>query len=528
MPTLTTIFQSNFKVLQPIRSIQVHRATISVSSLYLPRSARMSSSTSTPQKYWWEQESSSAADLEASLPSRRIHFLGVGPIGLLVAHSLASLPNDERPPITLLLHRPGLLDDFRSQNQQIRVIRNADGQEDVKGGFDVDVLTNPTSKAGNATQAQHGDSTTQAAGSSDTTSPRQVGQADPMGGSGLVTGYDAMEKGGSVVPAPENPKWESVSDNFSSSSSSTNDDGGRIDALILTTKAAATVSAIQSVRHRLRPSSTVLFIQNGMGQLDEVNEQVFPDPSTRPHYMQGIISHALWMKEPFIPVHAGIGNLSVGMIPSSSSSTHNPSSPSSTPSEKENALWPPTSRHLLRTLLLPALQNPLHTSPLPSPTLLTSQLLKLSMNCINNSLTPLLDIPNGHQLSNPHLSSTVIPLLISEISSIILRFPELTTTPTPNGSSNSTTSDGPSVDPAPFQPQPLEEFTRRIINMARKNSSSSREDVRKGRETELRYINGYLIKRGRELGADTRLNQLVLALVEARGLEVRGVIEDPE
>ena len=406
------------------------------------RSVRTMSS-STPQqqsKYWWESDSSSDR-LSPPLHSKRIHILGIGPIGLLVAHSIISLPEDQRPPVTLLIHRPQLWEDFKSRDQAIRLVRNADGVEDVKAGFDVEVLSR--------TSDDEGLSAT----------------------------------------------WEHVSRQNSSL-----EEGHEIISLIVMAKAAATVSALQSVRHRLSPASTILFIQNGMGQIDEVDSQVFPDPSSRPNYMQGIISHGLWMREPFTPIHAGIGSLSVGVQPRSSTT-----STTATPQEAENSLWTPASRHLLNILLSASI---LHTVPLPSPQFLSTQLTKLAVNCVNNTVTPLLDIRNGHQLPNPAISSTVYPLLVGEISSIIRSLPEVKALP----------------DTSPFEPKNLEDSIRKIIYMARKNSSSTREDVNNGRETELKYINGYLIRRGAELGVETKLMQLILALVEARGLEVKGLV----
>lgn len=51
--------------------------------------------------------------------------------------------------------------------------------------------------------------------------------------------------------------------------------------LIVTVKATQTVSALRALKSRLSPSSTVLFIQNGCGMIDYVNELLFEDPGTR-------------------------------------------------------------------------------------------------------------------------------------------------------------------------------------------------------------------------------------------------------
>lgn len=59
--------------------------------------------------------------------------------------------------------------------------------------------------------------------------------------------------------------------------------------LLVITKAAYTVPNLIRVAHRLTPDSTVCFLQNGMGILEEVKEKIFPDPSKAPHFMQGML-----------------------------------------------------------------------------------------------------------------------------------------------------------------------------------------------------------------------------------------------
>jgi 2-dehydropantoate 2-reductase len=70
---------------------------------------------------------------------RRIYILGSGNVGTLVAHSLASLPSSSRPPITLLLHRQGLLNDWKARGATIDLLRYPDGASQPRGGIDVEL-----------------------------------------------------------------------------------------------------------------------------------------------------------------------------------------------------------------------------------------------------------------------------------------------------------------------------------------------------------------------------------------------------
>ena len=75
---------------------------------------------------------------EEELQTRRIHILGLGSIGTLVAHSLKCLPNP--PPITLMLHRPSMYEIFKKHARIIRLINKQSEVNDEQSGFDVDLL----------------------------------------------------------------------------------------------------------------------------------------------------------------------------------------------------------------------------------------------------------------------------------------------------------------------------------------------------------------------------------------------------
>ncbi|KKY16841.1 putative 2-dehydropantoate 2-reductase [Phaeomoniella chlamydospora] len=370
--------------------------------------------------------------------------------GQNVKAALANLPADRRPPITLLLHREGLWEDFREKVCKIRVSKPFASKSDHDGtaGFDVEV------------------------------------QSSSEGG-----------------------KWD-----HKHTASHNLPEDTQIDCLIVTVKGAMTVDALRSVRGRLKgPGSTVLLMQNGMGQRDELDAEIFRDPSTRPKYMQGIISHGAYLTDPFTATHAGNGDIQLGMLSDT---------PSLAPAsagliralgreEIENNLWSESARHLAGSLM----ESDLNCSLRTCAEVLTTQLLKLAVNATNNTLTALLDIINGHQLSNPIISGDIFPALISEISQILLSLPEV-----------SDAVIGPHSR-ARFERHNLERFIRDMIKVNKTNSSSTREDMRRKKETELRYINGFLVKRGNELGKDVKLNELLLWLVQAKTLEVQGKVQ---
>jgi 2-dehydropantoate 2-reductase len=134
------------------------------------------------------------------------------------------------------------------------------------------------------------------------------------------------------------------------------------------------------------------------------------------------------------------------------------------------------------------------------PHLLREQLLKLAANCVLNPLTALLDVRNGDIKDNRDLWPLHCRLL-KEISMVYGKLPELQNLPR---------------DLAHFSVELLETVLWDTINKTARNSSSMREDIRKGRETEIEYINGWIVRRGRELGIDCVVNESITQLVLAK------------
>jgi len=98
--------------------LQFHKTMI---KLVNAMSSRQYNVSSTPSQ--WEAE--------------RIHVLGVGNIGLLFAHSLAMELN--APPITLLVHRPELLEEWEKNGRNILLVKR--DIPVIASAFDVELLS---------------------------------------------------------------------------------------------------------------------------------------------------------------------------------------------------------------------------------------------------------------------------------------------------------------------------------------------------------------------------------------------------
>ena len=427
---------------------------------------------------WWEQTPSRDQSPEAStfefkpmpdselaesndeqLLTRRIHILGLGSIGTLVAHSLKCLPNP--PPITLMIHRPAHYEAFKRVGRGISLINKRHEINDQQTGYDVDLYQQSAE-----TGMEQWDFIPE-------TSP-------------------GKSRVNLVEVAEEMPSGELY-----------------IYTLIVAVKGPTTVAALRSVKHRVNAATTICFMQNGLGQIDELNQQVFTDPRTRPTYMLGIVSHGAYMSGRCTVIHAGYGTVALGICRDRDRFPLPPPGPARPLwelSDEERQKYHPTDQELFANLSSRYLLRTLTRSPVlacavfPYLDLLQLQLEKLSSNCILNPLTALLDVPNGAMLNNNQLLP-IQRLLLAEISLVIRGLPELEGIPNVRHR---------------FSARRLEQLFLGVTERTAQNSSSMREDVRNEKWPEVDYVNGYIVKRGEQQGIKCALNFMVMQLIKAK------------
>ncbi|KZF20511.1 2-dehydropantoate 2-reductase, partial [Xylona heveae TC161] len=362
-----------------------------------------------------------------------IYILGPGNIGSFLAHSLRSVPAP--PPVTLLFHRPKFVTQWKKANETISL--RTDGIIEHCKGVEGRLIRS----ANGSPSTAHGNQESRASNESN------LGADDPI--------YN----------------------------------------LVVTVKASNTVAALNRVKHRLRPESTILFLQNGMGVLDDVNKTIFPDIEHRPNYIQGIVSHGIFASRAFSIVHAGPGTIALGILPRHPVARQQ--NPRINLDQKHSEQWAPSSRYLLRALTrVPKLA----AAGFPPADLLQLQLEKLAVNAIINPLTVLFDCRNGDILHN-FACTRVMRLLISEISLVIRSLPELQGIPNVN---------------LRFAPDRLEKMVFSIARKTSSNYSSMLQDIRLGKGTEIDYINGYIVKRGEEIGVRCLMNYMLQQMIKGK------------
>ncbi|ODQ80172.1 hypothetical protein BABINDRAFT_129462 [Babjeviella inositovora NRRL Y-12698] len=266
-----------------------------------------------------------------------------------------------------------------------------------------------------------------------------------------------------------------------------------IETLVVTTKVHQTAEALKPYLKCLTPASDVIFIQNGMGLADEL--AVLWDARARPRLYQGVISHGAVRSSDydFHIHHMGNGSLTISAIPDSMEgfryNQHN------TTSDKPRLVeMLQNGRGLEKTNEL----NVTYTTPYE---LMLLQMEKLVANACINPLTALYDCYNGELLQVAQVSG-MFSEIIRECVRVLYkeyRFLE--------------------QDPAAsvrLGHERLLSFVVDICQKTAKNSSSMRQDLVHLRESEIDYINGYVVRLARKHNVHVPHNAMMVRMVRGR------------
>ncbi|KAI5295367.1 hypothetical protein KEM52_001638 [Ascosphaera acerosa] len=417
----------------------------------------------------------------------RVHILGMGNIGCFIAHSLRGLPDP--PAITLLLHNEQLYDGWWKLKRRTTLIKH--GLVEHARGFDVSVL-----------RGCEGDADASAWFSPP--APPAIAYR-----SSIECDEEEIDEEGDAGQGEEG--GHRTADQDAEAARLWYPDDDPIDHLVLACKATQVNRALRSVAHRLHPASTIVFLQNGMGVTDEVDRTVFPDAAARPSYVTGIVTHGLYRVEPFKAVHTGMGTTALALTHANpravraaaqsrdgSDDAHAmPPTASTESTSVADATLPQTSRYLLHLL---ASTPALTATAFDATTVTALQLEKLAMNCAINPLTALFGCKNGALLQNFN-ASRMQRLLLIEFAAVVRAMPEM---------------QGIAGLAARFSPERLRKLVVGLEQATADNKSSMLQDALGGRETEIKYLNGYIVRRGDELGIRCVANYMLMQAVLAK------------
>lgn len=218
--------------------------------------------------------------------------------------------------------------------------------------------------------------------------------------------------------------------------------------------------------------------------MDEVTSSVFSDAKSRPSYWAAVCGRSVNRTSLFSIAHSGSGGIEFGAV---SLAPKNLLNPDLTPS-------PPPDLMIRLLLATPALQPVLMTPD----HIKIAQLRKVVVNASINPLTAIFRCKLGQLLDNP-LRFRLMRALFEEAQAIAREI----------------ISEALPYSASAWQEENVWLSVKTVAENGRANQSSMLQDVMAGRQTEIDYINGYLISQARRLGVCCNKHKIVTGMVKS-------------
>lgn len=233
---------------------------------------------------------------------------------------------------------------------------------------------------------------------------------------------------------------------------------GQVDLILFFVKSYSTGEAARSALGLLKEGTFCLTLQNGIGNVEKLAEIMGPD-----RVLAGTSAFGGTLLGPGRIRHAGSGTTMLGEL--SGKTTH-----------RLEELVGVFQRAGLRPAISDNIQGVLWT--------------KLMVNVGINAITALTRVKNGELLEIPHLEE-LMGMAVAEALAVAGR-----------------------KNIKLVSPDPLE-HVKNIARATGQNISSMRQDVEKGRITEIDVINGAVCREGELLGIPTPVNRVLTMLIKA-------------
>jgi len=230
------------------------------------------------------------------------------------------------------------------------------------------------------------------------------------------------------------------------------------DFIIICVKATALESLCHQLKEITTKHSPILLMMNGLGII-EIAEKILPNTLV----CQASTSHGAQLNNTQL-LHTGSGQTLIGQIDGT---------------DTNQAIFSPLIEHLNKALPI-AIWNNQHLETLWT---------KLIVNSIINPLTAIYQVTNGALIQDQHLNQQAANLT-QQLDPIIKKYlPQQTW-------------------------QSLFEKVESIANQTYTNTSSMRQDILKGRKTEIDFISGYLLNTAEKLNLQLPEHEKIVTTIK--------------
>ncbi|CAK7206673.1 hypothetical protein SEUCBS139899_009477 [Sporothrix eucalyptigena] len=332
--------------------------------------------------------------------------------------------------------------------------------------------------------------------------------------------------------------------------------------LVVTESMVSCIGSIQRIKHRLDQHSTICLVQPGLGMVERLNELVFPDPATRPQFILAHMTHSLgYTNRPFTVEEITPGKMMLTLYtsPDELPSIEDAESSSDVEATDDALLEGEPERNVA-----PSVDNSLHFMYLMgiAPTLgagfyhygafLLRKLADMISVSASETVATVLDLPLGNSIMHNGEARVVVEWLILEMVAVVQAMPE-----TQNyaklrdyvssgrlqrqvlqnlhshdanrprslihrtlGSRNSSIEDGFFANRRNGR-DGVNETYRQADERMRDTPCQMAVRTALGRRTDIQFLNGYFVRRGKELGIACPMNEMIIRMVQSRRLANR-------
>lgn len=266
--------------------------------------------------------------------------------------------------------------------------------------------------------------------------------------------------------------------------------GGFISNLIVTVPAESVVRSIAPIVHRIHPTTTICLLQDGLGVVEAVNEACFPNHGDQPLYILGHMSHVLGKQDDvFSMTEVRQGKLYLSAL------GHDYV-------ESDISYHPPIERNsrIAHFLDIMSTAPRLQAGGYSLQKFMAVKLHDTIIQAVLEPLTVVLDCTFGALAENTY-GKQMIDQLLGEILNVVARMPEL--------------KESPDIRWMILYGELRRDVYRRLARW-KDSTSRMRTQTNRGFSSDIDYLNGYFVERGRELGVRCPVNESVIWMVKAK------------
>ncbi|CAK7218648.1 hypothetical protein SCUCBS95973_003559 [Sporothrix curviconia] len=347
-----------------------------------------------------------------------------------------------------------------------------------------------------------------------------------------------------------------------------------IQNLVITEPCVPSIAAIEKIKHRLNSRSTICLLQPGLGVVERLNELYFPHPETRPRYILAHMTHKLgYTSRAFTTAELEQGKMMLTVYPPPELPQAYVSSASpekrlqTTPAANERVLSmyrelssPPAADEIampkgkqwkvkaamanngLYLMYLLGVAPTLGTGFYRWGSFMKEKVPDMIYTSASETVTTVLDLPLGDDISLNGYAYGLLQELVTEMIDVVRAMPETHADPSflkyvESGQLKRDIMkqlhqfDGSSRGPSSLRrigeyEGGLRTTTSTIDSLRNRglgpivSRGPSTMSVRTslGRRSDVQFLTGYFVRRGRELGVACPKNEMMIRMVQARRL----------